>query len=182
MPLGTAVVVGALYILFFYKKTRFIGETFLLRFALTRTLVQDIELARFGYVMGSLLHAGITLPQALTSMHDSTSFELYKKFYASLLQDVTEGNSLFKSIEKYPRFSLYIPSYIARLLSAGEMSGSLSDTLLNIGKTYEEKTENMAQNLSVMLEPIIMVVVGVIVGFLAIAIISPIYGLTNQIK
>ncbi len=181
VPLGTAAVVGAIYILFFYEKTRFVGETFLIRFSLTRTLVQDIELARFGYVMGSLLRAGITLPQALASMKDSTSFHLYKKFYETVLKDVTEGNSLYKSIERYPKAHLFIPSYLSRLVSAGEMSGSLSDTLLNIGTTYEEKTENMAQNLSVMLEPIIMVVVGIIVGFLAIAIISPIYGLTNQI-
>ncbi len=182
VPLGTAAIVAAIYFLFIYKNTRFIGETVLLHVSISRTLVQDIELARFGYVMGSLLKAGITLPQALASMHDSTSFQLYKKFYSKILQDVTEGTSLYKSIEKYPGAHTYIPSYLARLISAGEMSGSLSDTLLNIGATYEEKTENMAQNLSVLLEPIIMVVVGIIVAFLAIAIISPIYGLTNQIK
>jgi len=181
VPLGTIAVALSIYFLFFYKNTRHIGETVLLRLAVSRTLVQDIELARFGYVMGSLLRAGITLPQALLSMQDSTSFQLYKKFYANLYQSVTEGHSLYKSIEAYPGSQRFIPSYLARLVSAGEMSGSLSDTLLNIGKTYEEKTENMAQNLSVMLEPIIMVVVGVIVAFLAIAIISPIYGLTNQI-
>ncbi len=182
VPLGTASVVGGIYMLFFHKKTRFLGETFLLRVRLTRTLVQDIELARFGYVMGSLLHAGISIPQALTSMQDSTSFVLYKRFYASILQNVTDGTSLYKSIEMYPGAHRYIPSYLSRLISAGEMSGSLADTLLNIGSTYEEKTENMAQNLSVLLEPVIMVVVGIIVAFLAIAIISPIYGLTNQIN
>ena len=182
VPLGTVAMALAVYFLFIYKQTRFIGETFLMRLSISRTLVQDIELARFGYVMGSLLAAGITLPQALASMQDSTSFQLYKKFYAKILQDVTEGTSLYKSIEKYPGAHRFIPSYLSRLISAGEMSGSLSSTLLNIGTTYEEKTDNMAQNLSVLLEPIIMVVVGLIVGFLAIAIISPIYGLTNQIK
>ena len=182
VPLGTVAAVASIYLLFFYKHTRFIGETMLLHVSISRTLVQDIELARFGYVMGSLLHAGISLPQALTSMQDSTSFQLYKRFYAAVLQDVTEGISLYKSIVKYPGSHTYVPSYIARLVSAGELSGSLADTLLTIGATYEEKTENMAQNLSVLLEPIIMVVVGLIVAFLAIAIISPIYGLTNQIN
>ena len=76
---------------------------------------------------------------------------------------------------------MFIPSYLARLLSAGERSGSLSETLLDIGAMYETKTDNMAQNLSVMLEPIIIVVVGLMVAFLAVAIIGPVYGLSSQI-
>lgn len=182
VPLTTTLVAAIIYYGFIYKKTRAVGETLLLRISATRTVIEDIELARFGYVMGSLLHAGISLPQALLSMQDSTSFVLYKKFYAQLYQQVTEGSSLYKAISSYPNFQRFIPSYLARLISAGEMSGSLSDTLTEIGAMFEVKTDNLAQNLSVLLEPIIIVVVGVIVAFLAIAIISPIYGLTTQIK
>lgn len=182
VPLGFISFGLTVYLLFMYKKTRWVGETFLLRLSASRSIVQGIELARFGYVMGSLLKAGISLPQALLSMEDSTSFVLYKKFYTNVLENVTEGNSLYKSIIKYPNYQMFIPSYLARLLSAGEKSGSLAETLLDIGEIYETKTENLAQNLSVMLEPIIIVVVGGIVAFLAVAIISPIYGLTQEIK
>lgn len=182
VPLGTAISAALIYFLFIYPKTRRIGETMLIRLSITRTIIQDVELAHFGYVMGSLLRAGISLPQALLSMQDSTSFVLYKHFYGTLYTQVTEGSSLYKAISTYSGFQHLMPSYIARLISAGEMSGSLSDTLSDIGGVYEEKTDNMAQNLSVLLEPIIIVVVGVLVAFLAIAIISPIYGLTNQIN
>lgn len=182
VPLGFAIVALIIYTMFIYKKTRFIGETLLLHFAPARAIVEGIELARFGYVMGSLLKAGISLPQALVSMQDSTSFVLYHKFYSSVYQDVVDGNSLYKSIIKQRNYQLYVPSYLTRLISAGEKSGSLSDTLLDIGNTYEEKTENLAQNLSTLLEPVIILVVGGIVAFLAVSIISPIYGLTQQIN
>lgn len=182
VPLGLLVFGVSVYFLFIYKQTRVIGETLLMHFSIAQTIVVDIELSRFGYILGSLLKAGITLPQALLSIQDSTSFVLYRKFYATILQDISEGNSLYKSITKNPHYQLYIPSYIARLISAGELSGSLSETLIDIGAMYETKTDNLAQNLSIMLEPIIIVVVGGIVAFLAIAIISPIYGLTQQIN
>ena len=181
VPLGFLSFGLCVYIFFIYSKTRFIGENLLLRLSVSKAIVEDIELARFGYVMGSLLKSGITLPQALVSMRDSTSFTLYKGFYGDLLQDVTEGNSLYKSITNHKNSQLFFPSYLARLLSAGERSGSLSETLLDIGSMYETKTDNMAQNLSVMLEPIIIVVVGLMVAFLAVAIIGPVYGLSNQI-
>jgi type IV pilus assembly protein PilC len=182
VPLGFISFGLAIYFLFIYKYTRYVGETLLLRFSVSRTIVEGIELARFGYVVGSLLKAGITLPQALLSMKDSTSFVLYRRFYGNVLDNVTEGNSLYKSITKQSNYQMFIPSYLVRLISAGEKSGSLSETLLDIGEIYETKTENLAQNLSVLLEPVIIVVVGGIVAFLAIAIISPIYGLTQQIK
>ncbi len=182
VPLGLTVIAGGIYLLFIYPKTRASGETMLMQFSMSRAIVEDIELARFGYVMGAMLKAGISVPQALVSVRDSTSFVLYKRFYGRLLQDVTEGNSLFKSISGQKGFEKFVPSYIARLISAGEKSGALAETLTDIGGMFEEKTDSLAQNLSVILEPVILLVVGVMVGFLAIAIIAPIYGLTSQIK
>jgi type IV pilus assembly protein PilC len=182
VPIGFATVAAIIYFLFIYKSTRAIGETMLLHFGASRAIVEGMELARFGYITGSLLKAGIPLPQALASMQDSTSFVLYHRFYGAVYRDILEGNSLYKSIIKQPHYQLYMPSYLTRLISAGEKSGSLSDTLLDIGNTYEEKTENLAQNLSTLLEPVIIVVVGGVVAFLAVSIISPIYGLTQQIN
>ena len=182
VPLSTALVATAVYLLFIYRKTRAVGEAALLTLGGTRTMVQDIQLAHLGYVMGSLLHAGITLPQALLSMQESTSFVLYQRFYTEVYQKVLEGSSLYKAVTTCKGYQRYIPSHIARMLSAGEMSGALADTFFDIGSMYEEKADNLAQNLSTMLEPIIIVGVGIIVAFLAVAIISPIYGLTNQIN
>jgi type IV pilus assembly protein PilC len=182
VPGGFTIAALLIYFVFIYSKTRSIGERILLHTPVMRTIIQDLELARFGYVMGSLLHAGITVPQALISMQDSTTFVLYKRFYAELYSKVTEGASLYKAISTYPQYQQFVPSYLARLISAGEMSGSLSETLSDIGEMFEVKTENITQNLSVMLEPIIIVVVGLVVAFLAVAIISPIYGLTTQIN
>jgi type IV pilus assembly protein PilC len=182
VPLGTLIAATVLYLLFFYRHTRAVGETMLLSFSPTRAIVQDMELARFGYVMGSLLHAGISLPQALLSMQESTTFVLYQKFYAELYRKVTEGSALHKAMTSTKGFERFIPSYMARLIGAGEGSGSLSDTLTEIGAMFEVKADNLAQNLSTLLEPIIIVGVGLMVGFLAISIISPIYALTNQIN
>jgi len=182
VPGGFALTAILVYFGFIYPKTRSVGERLLLHTPVMRVIIQDLELARFGYVMGSLLRAGISVPQALISMQDSTTFVLYKRFYAEMYNKVTEGASLYKAITLYPTYQQFVPSYLARLISAGEMSGSLSETLSDIGEMFEVKTQNITQNLSVMLEPIIIVVVGLAVAFLAVAIISPIYGLTTQIN
>lgn len=53
---------------------------------------------------------------------------------------------------------------------------------LYLGDFFEEEVDNTAKNLSVVLEPIILLGVGLLVGFVALAIISPIYELTGSIK
>lgn len=177
------ILVGiAFFFLFIFHKTRFTGEVLLLHTPVAKTIIQDIELARFGYGMGTLLRAGVPLPQALESMRDSTTFILYTRFYAGVLARIDEGNSLYKSISGYPGYTAYMPSYIARLLLAGELSGSLSDTLIRVSEEYDQKVEGLTQNLSALLEPVIIVTVGLIVAVIALGVISPIYGLANQIQ
>jgi type II secretory pathway component PulF len=46
---------------------------------------------------------------------------------------------------------------------------------------YEEEISDLTKNLTTMLEPILMVVMGLVVGFIAISIITPIYGITQQL-
>lgn len=181
VPTGIAVLASLSYFLFFYSKTKFIGETILVHTPIAKTIVQEIELARFGYGLGTLLHAGVTLPQALESLRDASSFTIYKWFYASVLQSVMEGGSFYKSITDYPHYATYIPPHIARLLLAGEKSGTLSDTLLRISEEYDQKAGDLAKNLSALLEPIIILFVGLVVGLVAIGVIEPIYGLVTQI-
>jgi len=181
VPVGLVVLVILFFFLFIYGKTRSVGEWLLLHVPISKSLIQEIELARFGYILGTLLRAGVPIPQALESLRDSTSFLLYKQFYQTIMSRIDEGQSLYKSIEAVSNASTYVPPHIARLLLAGELSGALSDTLLRVSEEYDRKLDALTENLSALLEPVIIVVVGLIVAVIALGVISPIYGLVNQI-
>ncbi len=63
----------------------------------------------------------------------------------------------------------------------GERSGNLSSTLLYLAELYEGEVDDFTKNLSSLIEPIMMVVMGIVVGFIAISIITPIYGITQNL-
>lgn len=176
---GLALLV---YLLFFARLTKVAGERLLMLLPITGSIVREIELTRFGYVLGTLLKAGISVPQALESLEDSTRMVLYKRYYAAVRERVLEGHSLYKSLSDVPGSARFIPPHVARLCSAGERSGALSDTLITVSRTYESKTDRLTGNLSALLEPVIIVGVGLFVALLAVSIIAPIYGLTDQIR
>jgi len=73
------------------------------------------------------------------------------------------------------------PSMVSQMVAVGETSGNLSETLLYLSDFYDSEVTETTKNLASTLEPLIMVVMGAMVGFIAIAIITPIYEITQNI-
>lgn len=170
------------YIIFYFPKTKFIGQTILFSFPGIKRLLQEVELTRFGYLLGTLLQAGVPITQALDSLHKATIFSHYKKLYAFLRDSIEEGNSMQKSFSEYKKCSNLIPMPIQSLIVTGEQSGRLSETLIKISETFEARTEHTTKNLTVILEPILLVIVWIGVVAVALAVILPIYNLIGGLN
>ena len=46
---------------------------------------------------------------------------------------------------------------------------------------YEDELNDLTKNLSASIEPALMVLMGLVVGFIAVSIITPIYGITQNL-
>lgn len=179
------IIISVLLLLFFifvFKKTKFIGDFILFSIPGVRTLIQGVELARFGYVFGVLLQAGFQVNEALESVKKGTSYYQYRRFYNHLQECISNGDTFKTALSTYKKPERFLPIPIQQLILSSEKSGRLSETFIKVGVIFEEKSEAMSRDLSTVLEPIILVVVGIIVGFVVLAIIGPIYGLSNQIS
>jgi len=168
-----------IYFLFGYKKTKFIGQKIIFAIPGINSLVQEIELSRFGYTLGNLLDAGMPLVASLDSLREISSFLEYQKFYVFLRDMVEEGNSFQKCFSMYKKTERLIPFPIQQMIITSEQSGSLKESLMSIGEMYEEKTDISTKNLAVILEPILLVVIWLVVVFVALSVILPIYGLVG---
>lgn len=167
------------YFLFVFHRTKFIGQKFLLFFPGIRVLIQEVELARMGYVLGILLDAGVPVDKSIDALTGSSAIHDYKKLYGFIGEKLEEGNSFQKSFLLYPKSKRLISGSVIQIISAGEQSGHLSEALMRIGQIYEEKTENTTKNLATLLEPILLVIVWLGVVFVALAVILPIYSLVG---
>jgi len=186
---GRVVVPGGLvgiglvfYIIFFVPALKRIGQRLIFSLPGVKRLIREVEIARFSYLLGTLLQAGLPVTEALQSVADATSFSFYKKFYAHLAVSIDEGNSFQKSFLSYPRLQRLVPSPVQQLVVTGEQSGNLSETLLKISATFEAKTETTTKNLTVILEPVLLVIVWLGVLAVALAVILPIYSLVGELN
>ncbi len=179
IPLFLLLIGAAFYFLFSFPKTKFIGHLLLFKAPLIKNLIKQVEIARFGFLLGSMIQAGMPTVESLDAMRGTTTFLNYRKFYIYLKEKVEEGNSFKKSFNLYPDAKKLFPSSVRQMIIAAEQSGTLSETLLRIGKMFEQKTEITARDLPILLEPILLVIVGLMVALLALGTILPIYSLID---
>jgi hypothetical protein len=169
-------------LLFFYKKTKIIGEKIMLNLPIIKKLIREVELARFGFIFGTLLKAGLPILDAFDSLIQASSYSSYRKTYGYFRDNVELGLSFQKIFLSYPHIENFIPGPNQQMIIAAEQSGQLADALIKIGEIYEEKTETTTKNLAVILEPILLIIVWLGVVFVALAVIMPVYSLIGGLN
>jgi type II secretory pathway component PulF len=182
IPLGIVVTAFIGYIIFAAPRTKHIGQRLLFHLPGVGRLIREVEIAKFGYLLGTLLQAGLGVTQALDSLQAATTSPYYKKLYAHLAAAFEEGYNFKAGLQHYKGVHKIIPPAVQQMIFAGERSGALADTLINVGKVYEEKADVTTNNLEVILEPILLVVVWAGVMAVAVAVIMPIYSLIGGLQ
>ena len=177
-----ALLFGCMYMLFVHPKTRFIGQKFLFAVPVLKQVLVEIEVARFGQVLGTLLQSGLPIVAAMNSIIEATNLVAYKKLYTDMRDSIVEGDSFKSSFERIKNVKRYIPLFIQQIIIAGERSGNLSNALLKIGQIYEEKTEETTRNLTVLMEPIMLIIIWLGVIGAAMAVVMPIYNLIGNLN
>lgn len=179
VPSVIVVLTVLVYFLFINRKTNFLGQRLLFGLPGVRRLMSEVELARFGYILGNLLAAGLPVVDALDSLAGVSTLEPYKKLYLHLREEVEKGSTFQHSFALYLGIEDLVPITIQQMIITAEQSGYLADTLIKIGERYEEKTDLTTKNLGVILEPILLVIVALGVFGVAVAVILPIYSLVG---
>lgn len=178
--IGGMLLIG--YILFGAPGTKNIGRRLLLRMPGVGRLIREVEIAQFGYLLGTLMEAGLSVTQALTLLASTSNSPDYRNLYLHLARCIDDGYTFKESLKKYKASHRLLVPAVQQMIMAGERSGSLPDVLKSIGKTYEQKSDTTTQNLETIIEPVLLVIVAGGVMVVAIAVILPIYSLIGGLN
>lgn len=177
------IVVGAVFLLgliiFTAPKTKVIGQRLLLSIPGVGRLMREIEISQFGYLLGTLLQAGLSVTQSVQLLASASSLRSYQRFYEFLAKALDDGHSFKEVFSMRPESSKLLPPAVQQMVIAGESSGSLPEVLLTTGRTYEQKSDITTNNLEVIIEPVLLVFVSVGVLLVAVAVLIPIYSLVG---
>lgn len=169
------------YFLFMHPKTKKYGQMLMFKVPAIKSLIQELELARFGYLLNSLLRAGVTFPEALKLLVESTSLYQYKNLYEFIAYYIEKGYSMDVIMEAYPNINKLIPLYPRQLLINGVRARKLHENALKIGEIYQKKNELTLKDIGTLFEPALLIIIWIGVSIFAISVIMPMYSILGNL-
>jgi type IV pilus assembly protein PilC len=175
-----AIVVGGLIVFAMvggqHGKAR--RDAMMLRLPMIGDLVHLIAIERFCRVLATLVQAGVSLPEAVQVSADSTNNRVFQRKLATVREAMMRGEGLARPITASGMF----PAAARQMIRVGERSGSLDQQLASAAKFYEREMRFKLKRVTDLFEPAVILFVGAVVAFVAIAQVSAMYSVYNQIK
>lgn len=141
-------------------------------------LTQTAILERVCRVLSSMLRAGVDLPRSMTITADSANNAVYREALYGIRDEMMEGQGLAGPIARTGLF----PGAARQMFRVGEETGSLDQQLEVAAAYYNRELETKLDRATSLFEPAVIIVMGAVVGFIAVALISAMYGIYNQVQ
>lgn len=117
----------------------------------------------------TLIGAGLPLAQALRTVSEQTENKKMRSVVDDILASVESGSSLKDAFSKFP--DIFDKVYLA-LIAAGEMSGTLDESLRRVATQQEKDAAMMSKIRGALTYPaIVLVVIGLVMVFMMVQVV-----------
>ena len=147
----------------------------LLRAPLIGPVLQKIEVARFSRTLGTLLHGGVPLLQAMTIVRDIIG----NRSIATAIEPIRNGIKKGEGIAQPMKQSAVFPPLAMHLIEVGEESGKLDSMLIQVGDVYDVEVRNSIKNLIAFFEPALILLMGIIIGTIVVSMLMAIFSIND---
>ncbi|MCB9817893.1 type II secretion system F family protein [Candidatus Nomurabacteria bacterium] len=148
----------------------------IVRLPVIGTLAKETNSARTARTLSSLLNSGVDVIQSIEITEEVLQNTFYKEILREAAKRVEKGTALSEVFIE--RKDLY-PVLVGEMILVGEETGQIAGMLGELAIFYETEVERKTKDLSTIIEPLLMVVIGGGVGFFALALIAPIYSISD---
>ncbi len=142
------------------------------------SVLQHRYYAQFGRTLGTLLMNGVTLVRALELIEDIAGNSYVQERMKLIQRSVVDGVALSNAMTQQKLF----PELFVDMLSVGEQSGRLGETLNNIADVYDRELDKQVKLISTLIPPLVMVGIAVVVGFVVFGILSAVFSMTKGLR
>jgi len=180
-PLLIGLTIAAIVGLVFFAKTE-VGGVWLdqmkLRIPIFRAMFRALYISRSLQTMGELINAGVPMLDTIAITGDISGNRMYRRLWRNVYTAVKEGKKIAQPLAR----TKLLPKAVVQMVGAGEESGKLGEVLDEISVFYSRQLKDRIKAVTGMIEPIMIILMGSIVGFIAMAIILPIFKMSSVVS
>jgi type IV pilus assembly protein PilC len=140
-------------------------------------LIRTAVLERFCRILHSMVAAGVPLPEALLVTSDTTTNHVYSSGLNQAREAMMRGEGLAGPLAATGLF----PPAARHMFLVGENTGTMDDQLESAAIYFDRELDYKLKQFTALFEPAVILFVGLVVGFVAIALISAMYGIYRQV-
>lgn len=178
MMSGTVVVLLALLAIVRTEPGRYRFDAMLLRVPVVGGLVKYVIVERFCRILSAMVQAGVALPDALIVATASSNNKVYQEGLGQAREEMIRGEGLARPIADTHLF----PAAANQMIRVGESTGTLDSQLQSAAEYFERELDYRLKRFTDLFEPMVIVVMGLVVGFVAIALVTAMYGIFRQVN
>ncbi|MCM8820442.1 MAG: type II secretion system F family protein [Candidatus Omnitrophica bacterium] len=164
--------------LFASEKGEEVKDFIRFRIPVLNNILLKREIILFSTTTATLIDGGVDIIESFKIAGQVLSSRLLRKDIDDIIELLSKGGSLSASF----RNSRYFPALVTQLVSAGEKSSSLAEMFNRIGEIYEEEVAQSSMRLANFIEPMMILLMGIVVGVIVLAILLPIFQISQSIR
>ena len=150
----------------------------LMKLPVVGVIIQYSAVERFCRIIGAMMRAGVPLPETMAAAIESTNNALFEQHLRVARDEMLEGDGVAGPLERTELF----PSAAIQMIRVGEETGTLDQQIDSAANFYAVETAYKLKRLTDMFEPAVVIFMGLIVGFVAVALISAMYGVLQGVR
>ena len=143
-----------------------------------KKIATKINLANIARTLGSLLATDLPVVASLKLSAQVIKNEHFRASLNAIAEQVEKGRKISEEMLKFEK--LY-PPVVEQMVAVGEETGEISKILKDLAEFYEEDVNQTMDSLPALIEPILILLLGGAVGGMAVAIILPMYSLSQAV-
>ena len=149
-----------------------------LRMPVVGRLVRMIALSRFSSTLSTLLAGGIGLLTALEIVKNVVRNAVIAEAIEAARESIREGQSIAEPLRRSGVF----PPLVTHMIAVGELSGELETMLRKVSESYDHEVETTVGTLTALLSPIMIVLMAGVILFIVLAILLPIFDMSQIVR
>ena len=149
----------------------------LLQMPFIKKLTRGANTSQFASTLSILNSSGVPLVDAMRIASEVLSNDCMRAALLDAAQSVSEGGSLYKSIEQ----TGYFPPIMVHMIASGESSGELDQMLERTASHQESDLQGLIETLVGLFEPFMLLFMGAVVLIIVLAIMLPILNMSNLV-
>jgi general secretion pathway protein F/type IV pilus assembly protein PilC len=157
---------------------RLMTDGWRLRIPMAGTIFLNLAIARFARILGTMLHNGIPILQALRIAKDSTGNKVLTQAIEQSAENITAGDTLAAPLGACK----YFPRDVVEMVAVAEESNTLETVLIDIANGLEKRTSRQLELFVRLLEPIMLLVMAFVTLLVVAGLLLPVFKMGSAVR